>query len=1277
MHLQQPHEVTPYRHHCAILLHYHLALSPPSARPPTSQAPEYKHLSRCQQLAAIYVAFAHATHITISNTPIRAGSALSGGPPGMAGLLTGTNIGAIRSSSSFAHAHSGAMAYGTPVPGGLAAAMTAAPGLAGWRYDSETGIVPGSPRGGGAAAASGGHAAPCGPGGVHGTYRPHLSASLRYAAGSLSMPSNARTRSSRSGGTTPAAGAIAVPHVPSVPTLPGATSNSPPELSTVSLQSSAAAAAAVAVAALVHPAAADGSNGGPMMAAAARGGLQAARRAPSAAAGGSDSLHRLAVHRSSASHTVGSGSLTVAAAAAPTSAGSPGGGSVRSLPTAAQASNAAGRESAVRGQPAAEAAVKAGTAASAVTGCCTSNLSPEGSNASTDRERLVKQQATPRQAARTVSSTLNPDVLYVFRRGLSGTASEGVEEDSRATEEGDAESGNARVVATAAVLGSVGGVTAVRQVVSDRGGGGGEPHGPPRPSRAGGASGAASRDNALAPVHVMHNMGPPAEGTDDMELVPPSGATLASSPPDLSSVPPSVGASTLATPARQLSAVDGGGIEHPSGSKGRLPPPPPPVSLSLAAAAACKARQAARLGSPGSATKGADSAEPSPAAPRTHTLPGDAAPTSAERPAPTSSLLSTVGMEGSLLAAGIAALTHAAAADTTAPAGPAAPAAPTLTVAMVVPGPDSNGSGTLTPSSAQPANPTSGSSHCADAPGNSFSFSPMLPSALPPQQHPQHPPQLQQQAPCAMSPDPTAERRAYGLEDSAHVPPHAPATAAAAAAAAARLAIHTRGLGPCRPASLRSAPPGRLGSIREPRVSGDGDEGTELEVSLRTEDRMNSGLEPAAAAAAAGAEGRAVFGGRRVPGMSGGGGNVAAAGAPEGAALADGIRFRSDNGDAQRALVQQQQHQQQLGVRQVSVGGIASPLAHARPAHHRTGLLPASQSLRRNAGPTSAPAPAFLARPASAMAGPHVSATPLAEGARRASNRRASLNSQSQQGSYLLYGNPTPGHPLVAHGAPRLHHAVSRPASAQGPASSAQHLQYGRARSAFVGGQGHGQLHAPQQVYDSAAVVAMGLASNTGIASAAAAGGGPDVLDSFDQDLVSPGLAMALHEAGGMGGGPGGGGGLRGLAAGVEATNAVAVVVVVGQEGQLRVPLRCLELPLKGALARREGTTVSFRVSGLSHEGMRQLRALMAVAKVGADPSFPRAPASAAASTIALCLSVIPANAQRSRLRSAPSAMMIAADGEVCTVAAPARRFPCRTAPTPGCCPPTATWATR
>ncbi|GIL62479.1 hypothetical protein Vafri_16696 [Volvox africanus] len=67
---------------------------------------------------------------------------------------------------------------------------------------------------------------------------------------------------------------------------------------------------------------------------------------------------------------------------------------------------------------------------------------------------------------------------------------------------------------------------------------------------------------------------------------------------------------------------------------------------------------------------------------------------------------------------------------------------------------------------------------------------------------------------------------------------------------------------------------------------------------------------------------------------------------------------------------------------------------------------------------------------------------------------------------------------------------------------------------------------------------------------------------------------------------------------GVEASNAVAVVITVGYDGQLRVPLRCLELPLRAAMARRSGTTVSFRVTGLSHEGMRQLRALMAVAKV-------------------------------------------------------------------------------
>ncbi|GLI71299.1 hypothetical protein VaNZ11_016439 [Volvox africanus] len=67
---------------------------------------------------------------------------------------------------------------------------------------------------------------------------------------------------------------------------------------------------------------------------------------------------------------------------------------------------------------------------------------------------------------------------------------------------------------------------------------------------------------------------------------------------------------------------------------------------------------------------------------------------------------------------------------------------------------------------------------------------------------------------------------------------------------------------------------------------------------------------------------------------------------------------------------------------------------------------------------------------------------------------------------------------------------------------------------------------------------------------------------------------------------------------GVEASNAVTVVITVGCDRQLRVPLRCLELPLRAAMARRSGTTVSFRVTGLSHEGMRQLRALMAVAKV-------------------------------------------------------------------------------
>ncbi|GIM08851.1 hypothetical protein Vretimale_12818 [Volvox reticuliferus] len=67
---------------------------------------------------------------------------------------------------------------------------------------------------------------------------------------------------------------------------------------------------------------------------------------------------------------------------------------------------------------------------------------------------------------------------------------------------------------------------------------------------------------------------------------------------------------------------------------------------------------------------------------------------------------------------------------------------------------------------------------------------------------------------------------------------------------------------------------------------------------------------------------------------------------------------------------------------------------------------------------------------------------------------------------------------------------------------------------------------------------------------------------------------------------------------GVEASNAVTVVITVGCDGQLRIPLRCLELPLRAAMGRRSGTTVSFRVTGLSHEGMRQLRALMAVAKV-------------------------------------------------------------------------------
>ncbi|GFR52228.1 hypothetical protein Agub_g14681 [Astrephomene gubernaculifera] len=89
---------------------------------------------------------------------------------------------------------------------------------------------------------------------------------------------------------------------------------------------------------------------------------------------------------------------------------------------------------------------------------------------------------------------------------------------------------------------------------------------------------------------------------------------------------------------------------------------------------------------------------------------------------------------------------------------------------------------------------------------------------------------------------------------------------------------------------------------------------------------------------------------------------------------------------------------------------------------------------------------------------------------------------------------------------------------------------------------------------------------------------------------TAPGIMRALAAAVAAAGSAGGGG--------VDASNAVSVVLVVGHDGGLRVPLRCLELPLRGAMARRPGTTVSFRVSGLSHDGMRQLRALMSVAKV-------------------------------------------------------------------------------
>ena len=58
------------------------------------------------------------------------------------------------------------------------------------------------------------------------------------------------------------------------------------------------------------------------------------------------------------------------------------------------------------------------------------------------------------------------------------------------------------------------------------------------------------------------------------------------------------------------------------------------------------------------------------------------------------------------------------------------------------------------------------------------------------------------------------------------------------------------------------------------------------------------------------------------------------------------------------------------------------------------------------------------------------------------------------------------------------------------------------------------------------------------------------------------------------------------------------VVLVLGQGGSLRLPLRSLELPLRALMARRPGCTVSFGLSGLSHSSLRQLRALMAIAKV-------------------------------------------------------------------------------
>ena len=152
---------------------------------------------------------------------------------------------------------------------------------------------------------------------------------------------------------------------------------------------------------------------------------------------------------------------------------------------------------------------------------------------------------------------------------------------------------------------------------------------------------------------------------------------------------------------------------------------------------------------------------------------------------------------------------------------------------------------------------------------------------------------------------------------------------------------------------------------------------------------------------------------------------------------------------------------------------------------------------------------------------------------------------------------------------------------------------FGGARRAFTGpGGGPSSDGNDTDAFDQPA--ATGEVNNDpGVMYDGAAGGGAAAAPQPQPSMVRA-AAAAAAALGLVGSGGGGGGGV-----GVEASNAVAVVLVVGGEGMLRMPLRALELPLRAALARRPGTTVSFRVSGLSHDGMRQLRALMGIAKVG------------------------------------------------------------------------------